>query len=71
MTGNDFITRNREIAEDQIVIWMLRDNERLQPSVMLHPVGQGVSDDRDVIARPELNGSISGPGGSPAKKQEK
>ena len=50
MTERHLIPGDRQIAEDQILLWIGRVNVGFQPSVMLHAVGQGVADDGDMVA---------------------
>ena len=43
-----------EVAEDQLVVREAAVEERLEPAVVLHAVGQGVADEADVVALVQL-----------------
>ena len=53
MSEHDLIARGGEIAEDELVLGESRLHERLEMAVMLHPVGQRVADQSDMVAGPE------------------
>ena len=44
-----------KVADDELVPGEASLEVRLEPAVVLHPVGQGVADDRDVVARLDLD----------------
>ena len=50
-----FIAGEAEVADDELVLGEASLEVRLQPAVVLHPVGQGVADDRNMIARLDLD----------------
>ena len=50
-----FIAGEAEVADDELVLGKASLEVRLQPAVVLHPVGQGVADDRNMIARLDLD----------------
>ena len=47
----DLVAAEAEIADDQVVLRKARVQQRLEPAVVLHPLGERVADDADVIAR--------------------
>jgi hypothetical protein len=49
MTGDHFISRESEVAENKIFVRKLRVNQCLQPIVVLHPIGESISDDANVF----------------------
>ena len=49
--NGQFIARETEVANDELVRGKPSVEISLEPAVVLHAVGQGVADDRDVIAR--------------------
>ena len=55
-----------EVAENQIVLRKLRNDEHFQPAVMLHPVRERVADDANVVARLQFKGC----GRDPARPQQ-
>ena len=52
----DFVPGEGEIPHDEAVLRMLRVDHRLEPAVMLHPVGERIADDRDMLAWREGHG---------------
>src|SRR6185436_14036081 len=50
MAEDDFITRDREVTEDKVVFRKFCDDECFQPAIMLHPVGQRVANDANMVA---------------------
>src|SRR5262249_17845702 len=50
MPRRDFVAGRGEISENEIVLSMRRDDEGLEVTRMLHAIGQGVAEERDVIA---------------------
>ena len=60
MTRDHFIAGDREIAHRQVQLRMGGDDQRFQPAVMLHAVGQRVADESDVVAFLELDDGFSG-----------
>jgi hypothetical protein len=50
----DFIAAVTQVADHEVVTWILRVQQRFEPAVMLHPLGQSVADDGDVVVGPEL-----------------
>ena len=49
--GVDLIAAEPEVAHDQPVLRIARLEHRLEPAVVLHPLGQRVADDADVVVR--------------------
>ena len=54
MPRGDLVPGGGEIAEDQFVIGKARVDERLEPAVMLHAIGERAAEERDVIAGLEV-----------------
>jgi hypothetical protein len=52
-----------EIPNDQFMAWEARLDERLQPPVMLHPLGQRIADDANVVSLLKLQRSRLRDGG--------
>ena len=50
MPGCDLIAGGGEVAENEVVVRKFRVNERLQETVVLHPVGERVAEVTDVVA---------------------
>ena len=50
MAGDHLIAGHGKIAKHQVVLGKLCDDECLEPAVVLHPVGERVANDCDVIA---------------------
>ena len=50
-----FVAGEAEVADDELVLGKAGLEVGLQPAVVLHPVGEGVADDRDMIAGLDLD----------------
>ena len=49
--GGDLVAAEAKIANHEVVLREARVQQRLEPAVVLHPLGQRVADEADVIAR--------------------
>ena len=54
MPEHDLVARGGEIAEDELLPGEFRLHQRLEMAVVLHPVGQRVADQGDVVAGSEV-----------------
>ena len=50
MPCRDFVRSYGEVAEDEVVLGILRHEQRFQPAMMLLPVRQPAANDGDMIA---------------------
>ena len=50
----DLVAGKTEVADHQIVLGKASEERRLQPTIVLHPIGQRVADQADVRARPNV-----------------
>ena len=63
--AGDLVARIAEVADDEVVLREACIEESLQPAVVLHPLGERIADDANVIAGPEFQAArrLSGIGG--------